>query len=626
MSACYVVDTSKVDYIYKWSIDNPHYFWKEVWDFCQIKYSQDYEAVLRDGEDMSRAKWFPGARLNFAENLLRFDDDRQAIVFWGEEQVRRSLTFPELRAQVARMASGFKSCGIRIGDRVAAFMPNMPETIIAMLAASSIGAVWSSCSPDFGVSGVVDRFGQIAPKVLVGCDSYFFKGAQLDCCTKLKEIAAQIPSIEKVVVVPYTTSTPAIDAFPKAVLFDEFLGTDSPPLYFEQLPFDHPLAILYSSGTTGKPKCIVHGAGGTLIEHLKEHSLHTDITQNDRFFYQTTCGWMMWNWLVSGLASGATLILYDGSPFQRGGKILFDLAQEERITVFGTNAKYLAAVEKEGLRPGTTHDLSAMKTMLSTGSPLLPESFDFVYRDIKQDLCLSSISGGTDIIGCFALGCPALPVYRGELQMRSLGLRVEVFNEQGKSVVGERGELVCTAAFPSMPIYFWDDPAGEKYRKAYFEKNPGIWTHGDYVELNDRGGMSFFGRSDAVLNPGGIRIGTAEIYRQVELLPEILESLVIGQQFKGDERIILFVRLREGERLTDALRDTIKQTLRKNASPHHVPKKIIEVKDIPRTKSGKIVELAVRDIIHGKTIQNREALANPESLDLFRNLKELEQE
>jgi acetoacetyl-CoA synthetase len=573
-------------------------------------------------------RWFVGARLNFAENLLRYRDDREALVFWCERGPLRRLTYRELYDEVARVAFALRAAGVGVGDRVAGFMPNLPETVIAMLATTSLGAIWSSCSPDFGVSGVLDRFGQIEPRVLFCADGYRYAGREIDCVARVRDIASRIPSIERVVVTPYLDPSPDLSGVRDAVLWNDFAPRgDAPPLRFEQLPFDHPVYIMYSSGTTGLPKCMVHGAGGTLIQHLKELVLHTDLSRDDRIFYFTTCGWMMWNWLVSSLAVGATVMLYDGASFIRRRPILWDLCADERLTVFGTSAKWLALAEKEGLRPVESHDLGSLKAILSTGSPLADHSYDYVYRDVKPDVRLSSISGGTDIVSCFAVGNPIGPVWRGELQTRGLGMKVEVFDENGRSVVGQPGELVCTAPFPSMPVAFWNDPDGAKYRAAYFERFPNVWRHGDWAEITPHGGMIITGRSDATLNPGGVRIGTAEIYRQVDQLPEVLESLVVGQDVTTDAgpdtRIVLFVRLVEGATLTDALRERIREQIRTNASPHHVPKKIIQVSDIPRTISGKITELAVRDVIHGRPVKNADALANPGALELFRNLPEL---
>jgi len=619
------VDVPDYASLHRWSVERPEQFWDAMWGFADIVSESKGDTVLEDPARMPGARWFPEAWLSYAENLLLRRDDAPAIIFRGEDRVRRSLTYAELYDAVSRLAQAMREAGIVPGDRVAGYLPNMPETVIAMLATASVGAIWSSCSPDFGVRGVVDRFGQIEPRLLVTADGYFYNGKRHDSLEKVRTILAEISSIEKVVVVPYTTENPALDTVPRAVTLEDFTsGYGGEAIAFERLPFDHPLFIMYSSGTTGVPKCIVHGAGGTLIQHLKEHQLHSDIRSGDRLFYFTTCGWMMWNWLVSALASEATLLLYDGSPFHPDGNALFDFAEEARATHFGTSAKFIDAAKKAGIAPRRTHDLGDMRVVLSTGSPLVPESFDYVYSDIKEDVCLSSISGGTDIISCFALGNPALPVYRGEIQCIGLGMKVEVFDEQGRSVVGEKGELVCTAPFPCMPVGFWNDPDDEKYRAAYFDKFSNVWCHGDYVLLTEHGGLIIYGRSDAVLNPGGVRIGTAEIYRQVEQLDEVVESLVIGQDWEGDVRVVLFVVLREGVALDDELRQRIRAQIRANASPRHVPARIVQVADIPRTKSGKIVELAVRDVVHGREVKNKEALANPQALDLYRGLAELE--
>jgi acetoacetyl-CoA synthetase len=613
------------DALYQWSIDNIEQFWTSVWRFGGIIASRDWDDVLVDGHKMPGAQWFPGARLNFAENLLRRRDDGDALVFRAETGATRRLSFAELHDQVGRLARALRAEGVVTGDRVGGFMPNMPETIIAMLATASIGAVWSSCSPDFGVQGVMDRFGQIEPKVLFTADGYFYNGKTVDSLERVAGIAARSPSIGRVVVVSFAAENPDISGLDNAVHFADYLG-DQPAgdIDFEQLPFDHPLFIMYSSGTTGMPKCIVHGAGGTLIKHHCEHRLHTDVGEADRLFYFTTCGWMMWNWLVSGLAIGATVMLYDGSPFYPDGETLWRYAADEGITIFGTSAKYIAALEKAGVRPGDGHDLSQLRAVLSTGSPLAPEGFDYVYDAIKTDLCLSSISGGTDIMGCFALGNPAGPVWRGELQSRALGLKVEVYDDHGQPLVGEQGELVCSRPFPSMPVSFWDDDDGAKYHAAYFDRFPNIWNHGDFVELTERGGMIIHGRSDAVLNPGGVRIGTSEIYRQVEKIDQVIEGICVGQQWDSDVRVVLFVVLRPGVTLDETLSDRIKAEVRANTTPRHVPAKIIQVAEIPRTISGKIVELAVRNVIHGRPVRNKDALANPDALKLYENLEDLQ--
>jgi len=629
--------------LYEWSIRNVELFWLEVRRFGGIVVGPPdpdiaCERVLvgRDRvappDPVLGPNWFVGTRLNFAENLLRYRDDHEAIVSWNERGAQTRITYATLYDEVSRIAAGLRSLGVGTGDRVAGFMPNIPETVIAMLAATSIGAIWSSCSPDFGVSGVLDRFGQIRPRVLICADSYLYAGREIDCLARVREIADRIPEIEHVVLVPYLQASlpSAIDGVRGAMTWDDLRsrgGGDASAFAFEHLPFNHPLYIMYSSGTTGLPKCMVHGAGGTLIQHLKELGLHTDVTRDDRVFYFTTCGWMMWNWLVSCLSLGATIVLYDGAPLVRERPILWDMAEAERITIFGTSAKWLALGEKAGLRPRETHDLSALDAILSTGSPLAAHSFDYVYQHVKSDVRLSSISGGTDIISCFAGGNPIGPVWRGELQGRALGMRVEIFDEDGNSILGKPGELVCTAPFPSMPVAFWNDPDGANYRAAYFEQYPNVWRHGDWAEITSHKGMIIYGRSDATLNPGGVRIGTAEIYRQVEQLPEVVESVVVGQNVSADDnadvRIVLFVRLAEGLTLTDVLKDKIRAQIRANASPHHVPRKIIQVADIPRTISGKITELAVRDVVHGRPVKNVDALANPAALELFRDLPEL---
>ncbi|HZP92234.1 MAG TPA: acetoacetate--CoA ligase [Burkholderiales bacterium] len=611
--------------LYDWSVREPENFWVSVWDFCAVIAERRGDRILVDGDRMPGAKWFPDARLNFAENLLRRRDGEDAMVFWGEEKVRRRMSFADIYYAVSRTQQALVAIGVSRGDRVAAFMPNMPETIIFMLAAASLGAIWSSCSPDFGAQGVMDRFGQIEPKVLFAVEGYHYNGKSHDTLPRVADITSRLPSLRKTVIVSYTRERPDIGAVRNGVHLGDFVAPyRGREVRFEQLPFDHPLYILYSSGTTGVPKCIVHGAGGTLLQHLKEHQLHTDLRRGDRLFYYTTCGWMMWNWLASGLASGATLLLYDGSPFYPGHHVLFDLAEREKMTVFGTSAKYIDALNKAGARPIETHKLDSVVTMTSTGSPLVPESFDYVYCAIKKGLLLSSISGGTDIVSCFVLGDPTLPVYRGEIQRRGFGMNVQVFDENGRSMVGAKGELVCTAPFPSMPVRFWNDPDGAKYRNAYFERFPNVWCHGDFMELTERGTAVIYGRSDATLNPGGVRIGTAEIYRQVEQLDEVLESLVIGQDWDNDVRVVLFVRLRDGLELDDALAKRIRDHIRTNTTPRHVPARILQVPDIPRTKSGKIVELAVRNTVHGDPVKNLDALANPEALEHFRDRPELD--
>jgi acetoacetyl-CoA synthetase len=639
-------DVTDFTSLYRWSVERPEAFWPEVWHFCGVVADEPpgrepWDEVVVGLDRMAPPdpelgpRWFPGARINFAENLLRYRDDRLALVFWNELGRQRELSYAELNAEVARVAEALGREGVVAGDRVAGFLPNLPETVVAMLAATSLGAIWSSCSPDFGANGVLDRFGQIKPRVLFCADGYRYAGKEIDSLARVREVRDQIPEIERVVVVPYVANRPEIGGIRGAVLWDDWADsrtggqsvhpsatTRSAGTRPVRLPFDHPVYILYSSGTTGLPKCMVHGAGGTLLQHLKELVLHTDLRREDRIFYFTTCGWMMWNWLVSSLAVGATVILYDGAPLSPPS-LLWDIAEREQITVFGTSAKYLALVEKEGLEPAQTHDLTALRAILSTGSPLAGHSYEYVYRMIKRDVHLASISGGTDIVSCFALGNPTGPVWRGELQTRGLGMAVEVFGREGRPIRESEGELVCTRPFPSMPVGFWDDPTGAKYRSAYFEHYPGAWRHGDWARLTEHEGLVILGRSDATLNPGGVRIGTAEIYRQVEQLPEVIESLVVGQNWQGDVRIVLFVRLREGATLDPALVGRIQKRIRDYASPHHVPRKVLQVADIPRTISGKITELAVRDVIHGRPVANSDALANPRALDLFRDLPEL---
>lgn len=608
--------------LHAWSISHREDFWQSLWDYFGVRSHTPPDAVL-ENDVMPGAQWFPGATLNFAEHLLRYRDDRTALVSYLENGERRAITYAQLANQVSHLAAYFRQQGVTTGDRVVGFMPNILETVVAMLATTSLGATWSSCSPDFGLQGVLDRFGQIAPAVLVSADGYYYNGKRIDCLEKTAAIVSQLPSLKRVLVVPLTTHTPDLSTIAHAVSWNTAIATQAEELTFTPVPFDHPLYIMYSSGTTGVPKCIVHGTGGPLLQHLKELALHTDIHRHDVVFYYTTCGWMMWNWLISTLAIGATVVLYDGSPFAPKPDILFDLAEREKISVFGTSAKYIAALEKAGCKPRETHQLDALKTLLSTGSPLAHESFDYVYRDIKADLCLSSISGGTDIISCFALGNPTLPVYRGELQCKGLGMAVDILDEDGRSVMNAKGELVCTKAFPCMPTGFWNDDDGEKYGKAYFDRFPGIWAHGDYGEQSPHGGLVIHGRSDAVLNPGGVRIGTAEIYRQVEKVPEVLESIAIGQDWDNDVRVVLFVKLREGLALNNALSQQIRNVIRSNTTPRHVPARIVQVADIPRTISGKIVELAVRNVVHGQPVKNTDALANPDALAYFRDRDEL---
>ena len=610
--------------LHAWSLEHLEAFWTLFWQFGGI-IGERGATVLADGDQMPGAQWFPDSRINFAENLLRRRDEGTALVFWGEDRIKRRMTHAELWSAVARLADALAADGVGPGDRVAGVMPNVPETMVAMLAATSLGAIWSSCSPDFGVQGIMDRFGQIEPKVMFGVESYAYNGKAHDCGEKLAEVAAQLTSLKRVVIMPYLSVGEALAGRLKggATLAAYTEGRQDQTIAFSRQPFNHPLYIMYSSGTTGVPKCIVHGAGGTLMQQLKEHLLHVDIKPDEKLFYFTTCGWMMWNWLAAGLSAGATLMLFDGSPFHPSGNILFDYCEAEGINVFGTSAKFIDACAKADLKPRVSHDLSALRAVLSTGSPLVPESFDYVYRDVKGDVMLASISGGTDILSCFALGNPILPVWRGELQCRGLAMAVEVWDDERQPLRGEKGELVCVKPFPSMPIGFWNDPDGEKYRAAYFERFPGVWCHGDYVELTEHEGIIIYGRSDAVLNPGGVRIGTAEIYRQVEQLPEVLESLVIGQDWDGDVRVVLFVRLREDLVLDETLIKRIKDQIRKNTTPRHVPAKVVAVTDIPRTKSGKIVELAVRHVVHGRPVKNVEALANPEALEQYRDRDEL---
>ena len=595
------------DALHAWSVDHSEEFWPALWDFCNVISTAEATQVLADGDDFLRSRWFRGAELNFAENLLRWNDDRVAIVGILEGGERRTLTYAELYRAVARVAAEFSERGLGPGDRVAGWLPNVPETVICTLAAASIGAVWTSCSPDFGVEGALDRFGQTRPKLLIACDAYQYGGKRFDVSAKAEEVRRRIDSVEALF---WTHDIERMVAERRE---------DS--IAFQPCGFDDPLYVLYSSGTTGRPKCIVHGVGGTLLQHLKEHRLHTDLRRSDTLFYFTTCGWMMWNWLVSGLASGCAIVLYDGSPFHPRRSELIDLIDAEGITIFGVSAKYLSALQKFGVKPRTSHRLSELRSILSTGSPLAPESFDYVYRDFKEDVALASISGGTDIVSCFALGNPLLPIYAGELQCKGLGMAVDVFDEDGRPLPpGQKGELVCRKSFPSRPTGFWNDPDGEKFRAAYFERFDNVWAHGDFAEFTEHGGIIIHGRSDAVLNPGGVRIGTAEIYRQVETVDAVVEALCVGQMWRDDVRIILFVVLREGLTLDSSLTASIKDRIRQNASPRHVPALILQVDDVPRTMSGKIAELAVRDLMHGREPSNAAVLANPESLDQFRNI------
>ena len=628
INAKHQLDMQSYADLHAWSVADIANFWQEIWQLGGVISTTPATSLLEDGNKMPGAKWFAGSKINFAENLLKYRDDRTALVFRGEDGARQSLSYAELYQRVAQLSSALRQHGIEQGDRVAGFMPNVIDTVVAMLAAASIGAVWSSCSPDFGINGVLDRFGQIKPRILFTTDGYFYNGKTLNSLERVAGIAAELDSIEKIVVCDHITERADLAVLEvsvpgKAIHQGDFIDSSATEVEFTPMNFADPLYIMYSSGTTGVPKCIVHSIGGTLLQHLKEHILHTDVKRDDVLFYYTTCGWMMWNWLVSGLAVGCSVLLYDGSPFKTPA-IMMDIAAEEKISLFGTSAKYIAAIEKAGIKPAESHDLRALRAIMSTGSPLAHESFDYVYRDIKADVLLASISGGTDIISCFALGCPMLPVYRGELQCAGLGMDVQIFNDDGLAIVEDKGELVCAKPFPSMPIYFWDDADGRKYHDAYFDQFENTWAHGDYGEITAQGGVIIHGRSDAVLNPGGVRIGTAEIYRQVETVEGVQESIVVGQNWQDDVRVILFVTLKPGVELTDELITKIKQQIRANTTPRHVPAKVIQVADIPRTISGKIVELAVRKVIHNEVVKNKDALANPEALDLFANLPELQ--
>jgi len=613
------------DALHRLSIEDKTLFWSAVWEYAGVR-GERRGVVLADANRMPGARFFPDATLNFADNVLRIRDERPAIVASTEAGDDRVVSGSDLVRDVARMAAALRAAGVQAGDRVGGVLANVPEAVIAALGAAAVGAVWSSCSPDFGVQGILDRFGQIEPVVLVGVDGYRYGGKRFDCREKLASVASAMPSVRHVVVVPLLDASPDLSRLDPGVVWDDWLRRGDGAALDEvavPLPFNHPLYILYSSGTTGIPKCIVHGAGGTLLQHLKEHQLHCDVRPGDRVFYFTTCGWMMWNWLVTALASEAAIVLYDGAPFHPDGNRLFDLADRAGATLFGTSAKFIDAVNKAGLEPVRTHSLATVRTITSTGSPLAPESFDFVYRAIKADVHLASISGGTDIVSCFVGGNPNAPVWRGEIQVPGLGMDVDVFDADGRSLARDPGELVCRSPFPSMPVGFWNDPDGSRYRAAYFERFAGVWCHGDWVERTPHGGFIIHGRSDATLNPGGVRIGTAEIYRQVEQLAEIVESLAVGQHWEGDERIVLFVRLAPGVSLDADLKERIVRRIRTNTTPRHVPARIVQVADIPRTKSGKIVELAVRSVIHGKDVAQREALANPEALDLYRDLPDL---
>ena len=615
------------DTLHKWSADCSEEFWETIWKFCDVRSSNISSVTVQDREQMPGAVWFPYAQLSFTENLLRRNDDGAAIISRGEAKADRIISYAELNQEVNRLARAFRALGIEPGDRIVAYMPNIPETVVCMLAAASCGAVWSSCSPDFGARGVIDRFGQVAPKVIISVDGYTYNGKKFDISEKLAEILKNLPTVEKFLIVPYLDE-PTSHQLPGAVTLSEFVdGHSAEPIDYLQLPFNHPLFILFSSGTTGAPKCIVHGVGGTLLQHLKEHRLHVNLKKDDRLFFFTTCGWMMWNWLVSAFASEATIVLYEGSPFIPDENAFFDYIEDYSIDYFGISAKYIDFISKSGIRPKDTHDLSTLKTLMSTGSPLNPEGFDYVYDAIKEDICLSSISGGTDLISCFVLGNPTLPVWRGEIQCKGLGMDIAVFDDRGNEVEsGVKGELVCRNSFPSMPVGFWKDEDGSRYQSAYFDTFPGLWRHGDYVEITEHGGMIVYGRSDAVLNPSGVRIGTAEIYRQAEQVDEVVESLVIGQRWDGDTRIVLFVRLRDEVSLDNELKQKIKTIIRTNASPRHVPAKIIHVADIPRTKNGKITEVAVRKIVHGESIDNIEALDNPEALEIYRDIPDLQKD
>ncbi|MBN2075256.1 MAG: acetoacetate--CoA ligase [Dehalococcoidales bacterium] len=609
----------------KWSVNNIADFWALMWEFGEVQASVPYESVATNLDDMLDVKWFPGARLNFAENLLRYRDNRTALTFKGEGQGAVRITYAQLYDQVTHLVEALKRSGVKVGDRVAGFMPNMIETVVAMLATTSLGAIWSSCSPDFGTKGILDRFQQIEPKILFTANGYSYNGKAYDSLERIYSVLDEIPSIEKVVVVPYTEKSPSINKIKNSILFDDFLSVQAESeIHFEQLPFDHPIYIVYSSGTTDKPKCVVHRAGGILIQHLKELMLNTDMKRDDTIFYFTTCGWVMWNWMVSSLSQGASIILFDGSPFFPDDTTLFELVQDENVNIWGTSPKYLSTVEKAGINPLGNHNLDTLKSIITTGSPLSVENYQFVYQHIKPDVFLNNISGGTEAIACFGIGNPVSPIYAGEMQGLGLGMDVHVFDDEGKSITEQEGELVCTKPFPSMPLKFWNDENNQKYRSTYFEIYPNVWRHGDNARITENGGLVISGRSDATLKPGGVRIGTAEIYRQVETVEEVQDSLVIGQEWDNDVRIILFVKLNEGVEFTETLVQKVRNVIRNNASPRHIPAKIIPVADIPYTVNGKKVELAVKNIIHGKPVQNIDALANPDALELYKNLKELQ--